>query len=104
MAEVTDYDDTGVRAMMLRGGTSRGLFFESGAQPAAPAGRDDQLQLLLAGQQFHDPAAEHAVAADDQDAPAPLAHRRNRAAISGVGTKRVSLRPKKRSRLAASIS
>jgi hypothetical protein len=68
------------------------------------ASRDDQLQLLLAGQQFHDPAAEHAVAADDQDAPAPLAHRRNRAAISGVGTKRVSLRPKKRSRLAASIS
>ena len=41
------YDDTGVRCTMLRGGTSRGLFFEARDLPADPAGRDDLLLRLM---------------------------------------------------------
>ena len=33
------YDDSGVRTTMLRGGTSRGLYFEPGDLPADPAER-----------------------------------------------------------------
>jgi 4-oxalomesaconate tautomerase len=43
----TDYDATGVRATMLRGGTSRGLFFEPGDLPSDPAARDDLLLRLI---------------------------------------------------------
>jgi 4-oxalomesaconate tautomerase len=41
------YDDAGVRCTMLRGGTSRGLFFEAADLPAAPAERDDLLLRLM---------------------------------------------------------
>jgi 4-oxalomesaconate tautomerase len=41
------YDDTGVRCTMLRGGTSRGLYFEAGDLPADPAERDDLLLRLM---------------------------------------------------------
>jgi 4-oxalomesaconate tautomerase len=41
------YDDSGVRCTMLRGGTSRGLFFEAGDLPADPAARDDLLLRLM---------------------------------------------------------
>ena len=41
------YDDTGVRCTMLRGGTSRGLFFEAADLPADPAERDDLLLRLM---------------------------------------------------------
>src|SRR3954468_16619864 len=41
------YDETGVRATMLRGGTSRGLFFEPGDLPGDPAARDDLLLRLM---------------------------------------------------------
>jgi 4-oxalomesaconate tautomerase len=41
------YDDTGVRCTMLRGGTSRGLFFEAGDLPDDPAARDDLLLRLM---------------------------------------------------------
>ncbi|RBY82441.1 4-oxalomesaconate tautomerase [Geodermatophilus sp. TF02-6] len=41
------YDDTGVRCTMLRGGTSRGLFFEGEDLPADPAARDDLLLRLM---------------------------------------------------------
>jgi 4-oxalomesaconate tautomerase len=47
---VTDrlaYDRTGVRCMMLRGGTSRGLYFEAADLPADPAERDDLLLRLM---------------------------------------------------------
>jgi 4-oxalomesaconate tautomerase len=44
---VSSYDDTGVRCTMLRGGTSRGLFFEPGDLPADPAERDDLLLRLM---------------------------------------------------------
>jgi 4-oxalomesaconate tautomerase len=44
---VTDYDSTGVRCMMLRGGTSRGLYFEAGDLPPDPAERDDLLLRLM---------------------------------------------------------
>ncbi|MCU7728213.1 4-oxalomesaconate tautomerase [Actinoplanes sp. KI2] len=44
---MTDYDSTGVRCMMLRGGTSRGLYFEPGDLPADPAERDDLLLRLM---------------------------------------------------------
>jgi 4-oxalomesaconate tautomerase len=44
---VSSYDDTGVRCTMLRGGTSRGLFFEPGDLPAVPAERDDLLLRLM---------------------------------------------------------
>jgi 4-oxalomesaconate tautomerase len=42
-----DYDGTGVRCTMLRGGTSRGLYFEPGDLPADPAARDDLLLRLM---------------------------------------------------------
>lgn len=41
------YDATGVRCTMLRGGTSRGLYFEPGDLPADPAARDDLLLRLM---------------------------------------------------------
>ncbi|WP_369138627.1 4-oxalomesaconate tautomerase [Modestobacter versicolor] len=41
------YDDTGVRCTMLRGGTSRGLYFEAGDLPADAAERDDLLLRLM---------------------------------------------------------
>jgi len=41
------YDDTGVRCTMLRGGTSRGLFFQAADLPADPAARDDLLLRLM---------------------------------------------------------
>jgi 4-oxalomesaconate tautomerase len=41
------YDDTGVRCTMLRGGTSRGLYFEAGDLPAEPEVRDDLLLRLM---------------------------------------------------------
>ena len=41
------YDDTGVRCTMLRGGTSRGLYFEEADLPADPAERDDLLLRLM---------------------------------------------------------
>jgi 4-oxalomesaconate tautomerase len=47
VTEVTDYDDTGVRTTMLRGGTSRGLYFAAGDLPSGPAARDDLLLRLM---------------------------------------------------------
>ncbi|HTJ38807.1 MAG TPA: 4-oxalomesaconate tautomerase [Dactylosporangium sp.] len=44
---MTDYDETGVRCTMLRGGTSRGLYFERADLPADPAERDDLLLRLM---------------------------------------------------------
>ena len=44
---MTTYDDTGVRCTMLRGGTSRGLYFEPQDLPADPAERDDLLLRLM---------------------------------------------------------
>jgi 4-oxalomesaconate tautomerase len=41
------YEETGVRCTMLRGGTSRGLFFEAADLPADPADRDDLLLRLM---------------------------------------------------------
>jgi len=41
------YDDAGVRCTMLRGGTSRGLYFEADHLPADPAARDDLLLRLM---------------------------------------------------------
>jgi 4-oxalomesaconate tautomerase len=41
------YDDTGVRCTMVRGGTSRGLYFEAHDLPADPAARDDLLLRLM---------------------------------------------------------
>ena len=41
------YDDDGVRCAMLRGGTSRGLFFVADDLPADPAERDDLLLRLM---------------------------------------------------------
>jgi 4-oxalomesaconate tautomerase len=41
------YDDSGVRCTMLRGGTSRGLFFEAADLPADPGERDDLLLRLM---------------------------------------------------------
>ncbi len=41
------YDDTGVRCTMLRGGTSRGLFFDARDLPVDPAERDDLLLRLM---------------------------------------------------------
>ena len=41
------YDDTGVRCTMLRGGTSRALYFEARDLPADPAARDDLLLRLM---------------------------------------------------------
>jgi 4-oxalomesaconate tautomerase len=49
---VSDFDwsayyDTGVRCTMLRGGTSRGLYFETRDLPADPAARDELLLRLM---------------------------------------------------------
>jgi len=41
------HDTDGVRCTMLRGGTSRGLFFEAADLPADPAVRDDLLMRLM---------------------------------------------------------
>ena len=41
------YDDTGIRCTMLRGGTSRGLYFEPADLPPDPAERDDLLLRLM---------------------------------------------------------
>jgi 4-oxalomesaconate tautomerase len=41
------YDDSGVRCTMLRGGTSRGLYFEASDLPADPGERDDLLLRLM---------------------------------------------------------
>ena len=41
------YDDAGVRCTMLRGGTSRGLYFEADDLPADPAVRDALLLRLM---------------------------------------------------------
>jgi 4-oxalomesaconate tautomerase len=43
----TAYEETGVRCTMLRGGTSRGLYFEAADLPADPADRDDLLMRLM---------------------------------------------------------
>jgi 4-oxalomesaconate tautomerase len=37
MSDAPGYDSTGVHSTMLRGGTSRGLFFEAGALPGGPS-------------------------------------------------------------------
>ena len=42
-----NFDDTGVRCTMLRGGTSRGLYFEATDLPVDPAERDDLLLRLM---------------------------------------------------------
>jgi 4-oxalomesaconate tautomerase len=42
-----NYDDTGVRCTMLRGGTSRGLYFHAADLPADPAERDELLLRLM---------------------------------------------------------
>jgi 4-oxalomesaconate tautomerase len=47
MSSPGSYDDTGVRCTMLRGGTSRGLFFEAGDLPADAAERNDLLLRLM---------------------------------------------------------
>ncbi len=47
MTDAQDYDSTGVRATMLRGGTSRGLYFEPGDLPTDPAVRNDLLLRLM---------------------------------------------------------
>lgn len=44
---MTGYDDTGVRCTMMRGGTSRGLYFVASDLPADPAERDDLLLRLM---------------------------------------------------------
>jgi len=41
------YDDAGIRCTMLRGGTSRGLYFETDDLPADPAVRDALLLRLM---------------------------------------------------------
>lgn len=47
MSDAPEYDSTGVRCTMLRGGTSRGLYFEPGDLPADTAARDDLLLRLM---------------------------------------------------------
>ena len=47
MSSPGSYDDTGVRCTMLRGGTSRGLFFEADDLPADGAERNDLLLRLM---------------------------------------------------------
>jgi 4-oxalomesaconate tautomerase len=42
-----EYDDSGVRCTMMRGGTSRGLYFVASDLPADPAERDSLLLRLL---------------------------------------------------------
>ncbi|BBB01355.1 putative transmenmbrane protein [Actinacidiphila reveromycinica] len=41
------YDDAGVPCVIMRGGTSRGLYFEAADLPADPAARDDLLLRLM---------------------------------------------------------
>jgi 4-oxalomesaconate tautomerase len=41
------YDDSGVRCTMMRGGTSRGLYFDARDLPATPSDRDDLLLRLM---------------------------------------------------------
>ncbi len=47
MSDAAGYDSTGVRCTMLRGGTSRGLYFEPGDLPAEAGARDDLLLRLM---------------------------------------------------------
>ncbi len=48
MSDAAGYDSsTGVRCTMLRGGTSRGLYFEAGDLPAEAGARDDLLLRLM---------------------------------------------------------
>jgi 4-oxalomesaconate tautomerase len=47
VADASAFDDTGVRCMMLRGGTSRGLYFLAGDLPADSVARDDLLLRLM---------------------------------------------------------
>ncbi|WP_129668773.1 4-oxalomesaconate tautomerase [Phytoactinopolyspora endophytica] len=47
MTDAPDYDGTGVRCTMLRGGTSRGLYFEAADLPADSGERDDVLLRLM---------------------------------------------------------
>jgi 4-oxalomesaconate tautomerase len=47
MRDAQSYDSTGVRCTMLRGGTSRGLYFEAHDLPADPSERDDLLLRLM---------------------------------------------------------
>jgi 4-oxalomesaconate tautomerase len=47
VTDAADYDSTGVRATMLRGGTSRGMYFEPGDLPADPSARNDLLLRLI---------------------------------------------------------
>lgn len=47
MPSAPAYEETGVRCTMLRGGTSRGLYFEAADLPADPADRDDLLLRLM---------------------------------------------------------
>ena len=47
MSHDSSYDATGVRCTMLRGGTSRGLYFQPADLPADPAERDDLLLRLM---------------------------------------------------------
>ena len=47
MSDATGYDSTGVRCAMLRGGTSRGLYFEAGDLPADAGARDGLLLRLM---------------------------------------------------------
>ena len=44
---MTAYDETGVRCTMMRGGTSRGLYFVASDLPPDPAERDDLLLRLM---------------------------------------------------------
>lgn len=44
---MTAYDGTGVRCTMMRGGTSRGLYFVASDLPGDPAARDDLLLRLM---------------------------------------------------------
>jgi 4-oxalomesaconate tautomerase len=47
MSDDHSYDGTGVRCTMLRGGTSRGLYFEARDLPGDPAARDALLLRLM---------------------------------------------------------
>jgi len=47
MSDDVSYDETGVRCTMLRGGTSRGLYFEAADLPANREARNDLLLRLM---------------------------------------------------------
>ena len=82
-AAMADYDSTGVRATMLRGGTSRGLYFEA-ARPARRPGR----------------ARRPAAAADGHARPAPDRRARRRHLADQQGRRRRPLgAPRRRRRL-----